>query len=114
MKVSNEEELGNALKDDQDTIEIEGDLKKKVIRIKATGKVAWVIALGVVAVGIYALKSKKPAAPIVATGAVAILGYRATVAAISIAVAGGGVTVLTKLRNYNLTENGDVVILTKK
>ena len=36
MKIRAEKELGEALKNDQDRIEIEGDLAKKVIRIKAT------------------------------------------------------------------------------
>lgn len=40
MKVNNEKELGKALHDEEDSIEIEGDLSNKVIRIKATGKVA--------------------------------------------------------------------------
>ena len=44
-KVTTEEELTNAIKNNEDTIEIEGDLSKKAIRIKATGKVAWVVAI---------------------------------------------------------------------
>ena len=36
MKVSNEKELGIALEQNQDSIEIEGDLSKKVIKIKVT------------------------------------------------------------------------------
>lgn len=40
MYVSDEKELGSALKSGEDTIEVEGDLKDKVLRIKATGRVA--------------------------------------------------------------------------
>ena len=36
MKIKTEKELGEALKNDQDRIEIEGDLSRKVIKIKAT------------------------------------------------------------------------------
>ncbi|WP_332405986.1 hypothetical protein, partial [Vibrio metschnikovii] len=43
MTISNEADLGEALKREQDTIEIEGDLKNKVLKIKATGKVAWAV-----------------------------------------------------------------------
>lgn len=41
MSITTEKELGEALKNRQDTLEIEGDLKTKVLRIKATGRVAW-------------------------------------------------------------------------
>lgn len=44
MAISNEKDLGEAVNNEQDTIEIEGDLGKKVLRIKATGKVAWLVA----------------------------------------------------------------------
>ena len=55
MKIRAEKELGEALKNDQDRIEIEGDLAKKVIRIKATGKIAWAIAAGAIAVAVIAV-----------------------------------------------------------
>ncbi|WP_275897270.1 hypothetical protein [Helicobacter suis] len=41
MAIQTEEELARAIKEGRDTIEIEGDLATKTIRIKATGKVAW-------------------------------------------------------------------------
>ncbi|WP_268877221.1 hypothetical protein [Helicobacter mehlei] len=40
MKVSNEAELAEAIQSGVSTIEIEGGLKNKVIKIKATGAVA--------------------------------------------------------------------------
>ena len=40
MKVNNEKELGVAVYNKEDTIEIEGNLATKVIKIKAKGKVA--------------------------------------------------------------------------
>ena len=35
----------------QDTIEIEGDLVRRVIKIKATGKVAWGVCIGALGIG---------------------------------------------------------------
>jgi hypothetical protein len=121
-KVRTEAELGEAMKSNADTIEIEGDFAKKVIRIRATGAVAWAIALGAIGVAVYALL----AAP--ATGgttglvgvaaapaAVAILGTSVTAAAISIAVAGGGIGTLTKLRSYKeVSRTKNSLILKKK
>lgn len=52
MAITDEKELGKALQDGIDSIEIEGNLKDKVLRIKASGKVAWVIALGAIAIAV--------------------------------------------------------------
>ena len=125
-KVRTEEELGEAIKNDEDTIEIEGDFAKKVIRIRATGTVAWAIAIAAIAIAVYALltASATGRAPGfgagVAVGAIApratgILGKSVTVAAIGIAIAGGGISTLTKLRDYeeiSRTENS--LVLKKK
>ena len=40
VNVNDSKGLGKALKDNEDEIIIEGDLRKKVIKIKAPGKVA--------------------------------------------------------------------------
>lgn len=45
VHASTPKELGEALRNNESTIEIEGDLAKKVIRIRATGNVAWAVAL---------------------------------------------------------------------
>lgn len=52
MAITDEKELRQALQAGTDSIEIEGNLKDKVVRIKASGKVAWVIALGAIAVAV--------------------------------------------------------------
>lgn len=52
MAITDEKELSKALQDGIDSIEIEGNLKDKVLRIKASGKVAWVIALGAIAIAV--------------------------------------------------------------
>lgn len=44
--VSDETGLKEAIASNQGSIEIEGNLAQKVVRIKATGAVAWVVAVG--------------------------------------------------------------------
>lgn len=129
MDVKNEKELAKAIKNNQNEITIKGDLAEKTMKIKATGKVAWVIAIGAVGVAtIIALKS-----PAIVTGgptalvsiggiattsagaAIAIWGVSTTVTAISICVAGGNVTVLKKLyEGYNIVSKGNGFVKLKK
>lgn len=108
-------------------IKIEGDLIKKIIKINATGGVAWIIACGAVAVAVLAVTAA-PAAAVVppaeagvaafaaagAAPAVAILGMPAAIAAVSMAVAGGGVGVLNKLREYKIVEKSDSRLVLRK
>lgn len=116
-RVSTEKELAKAVEEDTDTIEIEGDLKDKVIRIKATGKIAWAICIGCIAAAVVSTLSTggigslsiAAAAPV----AVSILGIPTTIACVTIAVAAGGVGVLNKLRGYDLSREGGMCILKK-
>ena len=124
MAIDNEKDLGKALNEDQDTIEIEGSLKDKVIKIKATGKVAWVIAIGAIGVAVVAILYPVPE-PATQTGAkgiaaltggaaVGILGAGTAMSAIAISVASGGVAALNKLRGYKIISNsGDKLVLKK-
>lgn len=122
MTIKTEKELGKALKDDLDTIIIEGDLVKKVIRIKATGKIAWAIAIGAIGVSVAAVLATPVTGGasnavhfVTAPAAVTVLGGAAVTAAIAIAVAGGSVTVLNKLRKYKIEEQSkDCLILKRK
>ena len=122
MSVKNEEELAQAIKNGDDSIEVEGDLAEKTFKIKATGKVAWAIAIGVIGVATVAIL-KLPAKTggtgllakgFIATGAgataVGVLGIPTVITAISIAVAAGDVGVLNKLRNYKLEKISDTHI----
>ena len=52
VSVNDSKGLGKALKDNEGEIIIEGDLKNKVLRIKATGKVAWAVAIGAIGVAV--------------------------------------------------------------
>jgi hypothetical protein len=119
MAIQTEADLGEALKNEQDTIEIEGNLKKKVLRIKATGNVAWAVAIGAIGVAvIIALGSGGTAAPvsgIVGFGAVSVLGLSAATSAVAIAVAAGGVGALNMLRQYKIvSDSGDKLVLSRK
>jgi len=119
------EELGKLLKKGEDYIEIEVPfLKDKVIRIKAVGKVAWAVCFSALAVAITAVIATVASGGIAAPAAVAsklitvpavalTLGSAATTA-ISIAVAGGSASILNKLRKYQMTKDGDKIILRKR
>ena len=108
-------ELARAIKEGQDEIEIEYDLKKHVMRINATGTVAWGVALGAMTVVVISALAEigsggvaTPVSVMVASpalvGTVATLGVGATTAAITMAIAAGGVGVLKKLRRYDVEE----------
>ena len=136
MKVNNEKELGKALHEEKDSIEIEGDLAKKVIRIKATGKVAWGVLIGSLAVAIplviVTVGSGGTATPATAPAimglmgpSIATLGVGTTYSAVSIAagaaIAAGGasaipaaVAALSKLRKYKMTKNTNGITLSRR
>lgn len=121
-KVTTEEELANAIKNDEDTIEIEGNLANKTIKIKATGKVAWAIAIAAIAIAVASILlipasggTSSVASGAAISGAASILGGKVTLSAIAIAVAGGGVGILNKLRKYRIEKISDKhIILHKK
>ncbi|PSU86957.1 hypothetical protein [Photobacterium kishitanii] len=113
--VNTEKELGKALKNKESTIEITGDLAKKTIKLRATGTVAWAIAIGAIGIAVYGAIATVPTggssavvSGIAAPAAISILGGAATYSAIAIAIAAGGVGALTTLRGYkevSRTEN---------
>ena len=135
--VTTEKELAKAVQDDLDTIVIEGDLASKTIKIKATGKAAWAIAFGAISLAAYSiafgaislaaysliatLGTGGATAPATATSgliaggaAVTVLGSATTASAIAVAVAAGGVGVLSKLRSYKIVEKSqDRVVLAR-
>lgn len=124
-RVRTEKELVKAIKEEKDIIEIEADLGEKVIRIKATGKVAWAVAIGAIGVAVTATflivptgGASAPATGALLPAAVAfgggIGGISVACAAVSIAVAAGGVGALNTLREYDLTEKDGMVILKRK
>lgn len=114
-------EFADAVKDNEENIVIEGDLKNGILRIKATGKIAWGVCVASLAVAIAAV-AVAPAgggAPagagfVMAAPAVATLGA-AVVPAIAIGVCAGGVGVLNTLRDkYKIVEKTDEYITLKR
>lgn len=123
--IGSPDELAKAVDRGDNNIEITADLGKKIVRIKATGVAATIVAIGAVAVAMYATISAPAAGPAIpvhalvdagsASVAVGVWGVPATVAAISMAVAVGSTDVLKKLRDsYDMEKKGDKYVLKKK
>lgn len=120
-------ELANAMKNEVDEIIIEGDLKRHVLRIKATGKVAWGVCAASLAVAIASICVAGPAAiappasgmalaaGLTAGGAAAVTLGTAIGPAIAIGVCAGGVGALNTLRDkYKIVEENDQYITLKR
>ena len=124
--MTTEKDLGTALKNDVDVIEIEGDLAEKVIKIRATGKIAWTACIAAIAVAIamslVTIGSGGVAVPVTGAflggslGVAAVTwGMSTAVSATGIAIAAGGVGALNKLRKYHMRKISESkVILYKK
>ena len=122
VRARNEKELGKALKNEVDEIEISADLETNVYKIKARGKVAWLVALGAIGTAVaFLLASPETmgisaiaAAPTFLAASTALGGASVATSAIMIAVAAGGVGALNSLRNYNLVKENGKAILRRK
>ena len=136
--VKTAKELGLAIKSNEEYIYVEGDLKNKVIRIKATGKIAWALAAGSLAAAITCYLAipatttvsttvAGPAGTIVgsaipftgsavaSTVVASALGIKATAVAIGIGVACGGVGGVISLRDkYKIESKSDKGIILKR
>ncbi|RDU61210.1 hypothetical protein [Helicobacter sp. MIT 14-3879] len=100
MKIQDEKELAQALKNEEDCIEIEGNLARGTFKIKATGKIAWAVYI-LFAAAAAIIASRRMATP----AAEDFIAFAAT-----IAIAGGGIGVLNKLRDYKLEKISDTHI----
>ena len=122
MKCTTEKELGEALKNNQDEIKIEGNLAKKTFKIHATGNAAWVVACGAIAVAIVSILASPEtggasfvATAVSGTAAVTILGISTATSAVMIGVAAGSAHALDQLREYKVVEyRKDKLILKRK
>ena len=125
-KVRTEAELGEALKNNEESIEIEGDLARKTFKIRATGNVAWAVCIGAIGIATYSMIATVgtggASIPVTATTAgftaataTTVLGGAVTYSAIAIAVAAGGVGALNKLRKYKQVsyENSRLILRRK-
>lgn len=124
-----EKELAGAIKNKADEIIIEGDLRNHVLRIKATGKVAWAVCAVALAAAI-AFYIATPGVTVVATpvgggaflvGGVTMSTVAATalgsaiVPAVSIGVFAGGIGALNSLRDkYKIVEKNKTQLKLKR
>ena len=121
--VKDEKELAQAIKNNVDYIEVEGGIKDFFIKVKGTGKIAWTLCIGCLAIAAAATAymvtkedgdiKKTAVAAISATAAAGILGPTTAATCVMMAVAAGGVDVLNKLREYRIEEQGDRMFLVK-
>jgi hypothetical protein len=83
--------LVKAVIDKESVIEIEGNLVTGIVKIKATGEVAWVIAIGAIGIAAALLIGSGGSAAVIATttatAAIAVIGYKATVIALEFVAA---------------------------
>jgi hypothetical protein len=104
VMVNDEKGLAEALKEGCAEIEIIGDFKDQVIRIRATEKFAWQVAFSAIAVAVIIVILTggfiAPVAALFGSSAVTILGFPAALSAVMISVAAGGTASLNKLRSY--------------
>jgi|FLOH01.1.fsa_nt_gi hypothetical protein len=118
-------ELSDAIAKKQESFEINGDLIESVLKIKNTGTTAWIVTLGAISfataaalattkIGRITTPLTLPIATFNTLGAVPILGISATTAAVEIAVAFGGVSVLNTLRKYKIIENSEDKLVLQK
>lgn len=117
-------ELGTAIKRKESRISVEGDLAKKVLRIHATGPVAWAVCIGALGIAVTATIMSvvpDPAEPLELAAAGISLGCASTIlgsaaaTAVGIGVAAGGIAGLNSLRQYEIvSNNGNKLILKKK
>lgn len=123
--VYNEKELAEAIKKQEEYIEIFGDFANKVVKIKATGKIAWAICGTALAAAIYLYVSTPAAtvatAPAGGTGGVVSFGSAtaatavaattlgsSVTAAVAIGIAAGGIGAVNSLRNkYKIVDKKD-------
>lgn len=132
--ITNEKELADAIKSQQSTIEIEGSLAKKTLRIKATGGVAWAVAAAAIGIAVYAAIAAipvltgtggtaaapmaafaAPATAVIGGSAIAILGAGAAATAVAIGVRAKGMHALKDLRNnYDIAESTDNRLVLKR
>lgn len=119
-------ELSEAIKEETDVIEVEGDLSNKIVRIKVTGKVAWAVCAVSLAAAISFAIAAGAVPPVggahlvgftAAMGTSASILGSAAVPALTIGICAGGIGALTALRNrYSIVKKakGSVVLKRKK
>lgn len=123
MFVDNENDFGEELNNNAEHIEIVGDLAVKVKKMMRLNAALWTFCLASLSVTVIAVMHMPATAGtsgivgiVAGTSAAAILGPEVAVAAATIAIAGGGIHTLKKLRRYRLqqTRNGGIILHLEK
>lgn len=128
ISVSTPEELGKAIKENEDEIEILGDIEAEVRKIITLPKAHWVVAVGAISTTVFSVLttgdigiSRSPitirgtAFSLAPIAGILLLGEGAFLSAVSMAIAGGGVDALSKLRNrYEFLEPSGKAMLIMK
>lgn len=132
--VTTKKELADAIKANESTIIVKGEMVGHIKRLKTIGNTAWGVAFAAIGGAVYMAISTPAAAvasapvggsgaaisftgSLVAGGAAAtILGMGATQFLIGLGVAAGGIAAISKLRvNYSISNKSDnELTLTKK
>ena len=120
-------ELSEAIKEETDVIEVEGDLSNKVVRIKVTGKVAWGVCAAALTAAIGFAIAAGATAAVPPVGGAHLVGFTAAMGtsasilgsaagpALAIGIAAGGIGALTALRNrYSIVKNEKGSVILKK
>lgn len=136
MKINDDRDLGKAIRRNESRIEIEGDLAKKVLRIKSSGPIAWATLIACVALAIPLViatvgtggtisLATVPAISSLMAAPIATIGAGATISAINIAIGGAlavggiasakaGIETLQLLKKYKVQKKDTIVILIRK
>ena len=120
-------ELSEAIIEETDMIEVEGDLSNKIVRIKVTGKVAWGVCAAALTAAIGFAIAAGATAAVPPVGGAHLVGFTAAmgtsasilgsaaVPALTIGICAGGIGALTALRNrYSIVKKAKGSIVLKK
>lgn len=123
MVVENEKELGKALKEGEEMIELNGELAKRMKKIYELDQLLWgicLICLTATVTVFFAMPATAGASSVISlaagTPAAAAVGLPATVTAVLTAVSGGGIHILKRMRKaYTMEQLDDrYIILCRK
>ncbi|WP_225757559.1 hypothetical protein [Cardiobacterium sp. Marseille-Q4385] len=111
--VNTVEELREALKNGEETIEIEGKLAKKTIQLRSIGAIAWTIYYASCVLDCYLVLTMALIAPTPAR--IIMLVVSSVIGGISLVVAGGDIYTLIKMRAYEeISRTENTLLLEKK
>lgn len=122
MTVNDGKDLGDAVRREEPYIELEGELAAQVKKLVRLNAALWAFCLTALSVAVVAAMQMPVTAGLsgiaslaAGTSASAVIGVDAAATAATIAIAGGGIGTLNRLRRYRLEErkNGKVILYLK-